>query len=72
MYSAWASALGVEYFLISRYVHFPQDTPTYCVNINSSTSISDYNRVFYRLSYLAKLETKVFGTKEKSFGYSLK
>ncbi|MCG3813057.1 inovirus Gp2 family protein [Photobacterium damselae] len=72
IYSSWASALGIECFSISRYVHFPQDIPTYFVNINSSTYISDYNRVFYRLSYFAKLETKVFGTKEKNFGYSLR
>lgn len=72
VYSAWASALGIEYFSISRYVHFPQDTPTYFVNMNSSKYIDDYNQVFYRLSYLAKLETKVFGTKEKNFGYSLR
>ncbi|HHX8289302.1 TPA: inovirus Gp2 family protein [Vibrio diabolicus] len=72
IYSAWASALNIEWNLIANLVHIPCETPTYFVNVSSPSYLSDYSSVFYRLSYFAKLETKVFGTKEKNFGCSLK
>lgn len=72
IYSAWASALSCEYHFIANLIHFPSENPTYFVDVNSHYYNDVYSAVFYRLSYLAKLETKVFGTKEKNFGYSLK
>ena len=63
---AWASALGLDSSQAQGLVHIP-DNPMYTVNIDDSESI---NAVFYRASYLAKLETKSYGEGRHAFGAS--
>lgn len=67
---AWASALGIDEFVAKSLVHFPQEAPIYYINRNKAESLETYKNAFYRLSYLAKLETKHFGDKTRAFGYS--
>ena len=69
---AWASALGIEYFDANKLVHFPQDTPYYILDMNAYSFPSDYQSVFHRLSYFAKVDTKHYGNRSHSFGASRK
>jgi hypothetical protein len=68
---AWASALGVELWEIDGAVHF-SDNPTYMVDKNKPDYKERYEELFYRLSYFAKLDTKVYGDSSKNFGCSRK
>lgn len=68
---AWASALGSDVFHSGRLVHFAKDG-TYIVKVNSPTYIQDLDNLFHRVSYFAKVDTKVYGNKFKSFGCSSK
>ncbi|MGR6781773.1 inovirus Gp2 family protein [Moritella viscosa] len=68
---AWASALGVELWEIDGVVHFP-DKPTYIVNKNGPDYKAQYEKLFYRLSYFAKLDTKIYGGGGNNFGRSHK
>jgi hypothetical protein len=68
--TAWASALGVEYFQANPLVHFPGDTPFYYLNKNAASFSSVYQAVFYRLSYFAKVDTKHYGNRSNNFGCS--
>ncbi|MEZ9537871.1 inovirus Gp2 family protein [Shewanella sp. 10N.286.51.B8] len=70
--TAWASALAREAFQAAPLVHFPQDTPYYCLDMNAVTFHQDYQSVFNRLSYLAKVDTKHYGDRSHSFGASRK
>jgi hypothetical protein len=66
---AWASALSIPEINSDGLVHIP-DNPTYKLDINASNFSQVYADVFYRLSYLAKLDTKDYGNHSRSFGCS--
>jgi len=68
---AWASALGLDDYSTRHLVHFPEDTPVYYINRNAQKYSQTFGNAFYRLSYFAKLETKHYGDRTRSFGYSL-
>ena len=70
--TAWASALGIEAFQAASLVHFPQNTPYYCLDMNAANFHPVYQSVFNRLSYLAKVDTKHYGDHSHSFGCSRK
>lgn len=67
---AWASALGLDEYVARNLVHFPVDTPVYYINRNAADYPQTFASAFYRLSYLAKLETKYYGDRSRSFGCS--
>lgn len=79
---AWASALGIDDEPSRGLVHFPRDTPVYYLNRNTDVYFNRmfdgndddrpriFAKAFKRLSYLAKLETKHFGDRTRSFGCS--
>ncbi|MBB1425326.1 MAG: inovirus Gp2 family protein [Shewanella sp.] len=67
---AWASALGLDAYSTGDLVHFPRDKPVYYINKNALDYPLIFNAAFYRLSYFAKLETKHYGDRTRSFGYS--
>lgn len=68
---AWASALGlIDVNHAKRLVHFPTN-PSYFIDRNSSSFESQYEDLFYRASYLAKIETKEYGSRQHNFGCSL-
>ncbi|MGE6383048.1 inovirus Gp2 family protein [Shewanella baltica] len=67
---AWASALGLDDFSTRHLVHFPEDTPVYYINRNANNYPETFASAFFRLSYFAKLETKHYGDRRRSFGYS--
>ena len=67
---AWASALCLDAYSARGLVHFPQDKPVYYINKNTLDYPLTFNAAFYRLSYFAKLETKHYGDRSRSFGCS--
>ncbi|MBO2576334.1 inovirus Gp2 family protein [Shewanella algae] len=67
---AWASAIGLDEYNCKGLVHFPLAKPMYYLNCNDADFSQEYESAFYRLSYLAKLETKHFGDRTRSFGCS--
>lgn len=68
---AWATATGLTVEEASNLINFP-DNHTYYINSNSDEFHEQFAELFYRASYLAKVETKEYGTRSKQFGYSLK
>lgn len=66
----WASALDLDEHNCNGLVHFPSDKPVYYLNCNDADFSQEYESALYRLSYLAKLETKHFGDRTRSFGCS--
>lgn len=62
--SAWASALGMEEHLADGFVSIPKN-PIYRI-----TRSERYDDLFYRLSYFAKLASKLFGSGSHNFGTS--
>jgi hypothetical protein len=68
---AWLRVLNLEYFDYSWLVHFP-DNPSYVLRANDPNLHLAYADCFYRLSYLAKSETKMYGQHLRSFGCSQK
>ena len=72
IYRAWGSALMCSPDEILSLVHFPSDTPYYHLDRNAPNFDNQYNEVFRRLSYLAKIETKVYGYGGKNFSCSRK
>ncbi|QYJ77933.1 inovirus Gp2 family protein [Shewanella acanthi] len=67
---AWASALGIDAHGVEHLVHFPEDTPLYYLNQNAPDFEETFAKAFFRLSYLAKLDTKHYGDRTRSFGCS--
>ena len=68
---AWSSALGlIDVNHAKRLVHFPANS-SYFIDRNSELFERQYEDLFYRTSYLAKVETKDYGGKQRNFGYSL-
>ena len=69
---AWTRSLWLEYHLAGPLVHFPIHTPFYVLDKNAANFNINYQEAFHRLSYLAKVETKLYGDKNNSFGCSRK
>lgn len=67
--SAWASALGLSMEQVVGRVHFP-DNPVYSLNRKDMAFTDQYNAVFQRLSYFAKVESKHYGDRSRHFGCS--
>lgn len=68
---AWGTAIGLSIEESADLVHFPKN-PIYYLDSNKATFHDQLAELFYRASYLAKVETKEYGTKERSFGRSRK
>ncbi|MCP6484195.1 inovirus Gp2 family protein, partial [Klebsiella pneumoniae] len=66
---AWYSALRLETEDCRDLVHFP-DNCQYVLNVNDPDFDIIYNELLERLDYLTKLDTKVFGEGDRSFGCS--
>jgi hypothetical protein len=66
---AWASALDLRLSETRGLVHFPKN-PTYCLDANDRDFDEQFDDVFHRLSYFAKVKTKHFGEWSKNFGSS--
>jgi len=63
---SWASALGLPSLQAHPLVHIPEN-PSYEVRRDEPASIA---ALFYRCSYLCKIDTKPFGTGCRTFGTS--
>lgn len=68
--TAWAIATRQDYKTVDRLIHFP-DNPEYRLILNSPDYQFQLQNLFYRVSYFAKAETKVFGINQRSFGTSM-
>lgn len=64
---AWASALGVSTGNLKGAVHFTKNG-LYRVQRGSDDFAETYQSLFWRLSYMAKLNTKVYGDGNRNFG----
>ncbi|UPR30264.1 inovirus Gp2 family protein [Vibrio crassostreae] len=67
--TAWCRALDIKANEGDTLVHFP-DSPTYWLDKNSGKFDQQVNSLFKRVSYLAKVETKHYGDRSRSFGCS--
>lgn len=63
---AWASALGIKLFKNAQGLVYIPDNPVYALSKNLQENIDSF---FYRASYLAKVDTKMNGSRH-SFGSS--
>lgn len=68
---AWASAIGLTVEETANLVDFPKNN-TYYIDSNSDDFDEQFAALFYRASYLAKVETKEYGDGSKQFGCSLR
>lgn len=66
---AWASALGIEAEKALGLIQVPENA-TYKIDRNADDADEQFRKVFYRLSYFAKANTKVFGDHVRNFGCS--
>ncbi|MGR6861603.1 inovirus Gp2 family protein [Aliivibrio salmonicida] len=66
---AWCNALDLDIDEGSRLVNF-SDNGVYWLDNNSRNFKDEFDSLFYRASYLAKLETKKYGDGTRSFGCS--
>lgn len=66
---AWTSALRLDFESYRASAHFPLN-PVYILDKNTFDYPNVYEDLVYRASYLAKLETKLYGTGTRSFGCS--
>ena len=68
--TAWAIATGQSYTSVNRLVHFPEK-PEYWLIRASEDYQQQLKNLFFRASYLAKSDTKVFGIGQRTFGTSM-
>lgn len=69
---AWLSALGLkEYDEYRSLVHFPSNG-VYTLDRNGPEFVKNLNDLVFRLSYLAKEDTKAYSPQERSMGSSQK
>lgn len=66
---AWGSSLGLPAAMAAGLVHFPENC-SYSLDINSPSFWQDFNDVFQRASYFAKVDTKHYGDRSRNFGCS--
>lgn len=70
MEEAWASALGLSVEQVKGLVHIPEN-PEYRVDRYCKPGIKDQlPELFYRASYLCKMATKCYGSRQRNFGTS--
>lgn len=69
IYKAWGVALGLDWNVSKRGVHFPK-RPVSPLQTQHELFVQQYRAVFYRLSYFAKNESKVLGDGQRNFGMS--
>lgn len=67
--AAWASALGMRLSDTAGAVHFPANS-IYLLNSSSPSYVDDFNNLFYRVSYFAKVATKSYGSQARHFAGS--
>jgi hypothetical protein len=67
---AWASALHINAVYAYPLVHFPQNCGYKIGVFHEILDINSFEKMFYRLSYLAKARSKVFGNHVRNFGTS--
>ncbi|MFN3901885.1 MAG: inovirus Gp2 family protein [Alishewanella aestuarii] len=68
--TAWAIATGQNYTSVDRLIHFPNN-PEYRLIRLSEDYQQQLQNLFYRVSYFAKAESKVFGIGQRTFGTSM-
>lgn len=68
--TAWAIATGQNFAAIDRLIHFPKNAE-YRLIRQSFEFQQQLQNLFYRVSYFAKVDTKVFGIGQRSFGTSM-
>lgn len=66
---AWAAALGGEDMFWGKGVFIPQ-RGTYKINSSHDDLYEDLSKLFYRLSYFAKIDTKCYSGQGSNIGYS--
>lgn len=66
---AWVSALGMDYHNTDGLVHFTKNGGYY-LHQSKPEFTCQYENLFYRLSYLAKKETKHYGEGRRNFSTS--
>lgn len=66
---AWASALSLPVDESMQLVHLPLNAHYY-LDANNPNFTQGFHSLFYRLSYLAKLNTKQYGSGQRCFGSS--
>lgn len=69
--TAWVSALSLDEYQVKALIHFPENH-SYIVNYKNCEYQTQYDNLFYRLSYLAKNKTKTYSHQYRSFGCSYK
>lgn len=69
--NAWIKALSLNPFEIRGLIDFPKNS-TYKLNRNSSNFANQLDDAFFRLSYFAKAETKLYRDRTRWFGSSYK
>lgn len=69
--TAWVRTLGVDKKEGGPLVHFPERS-VYHLNARADGFHTECNNLFKRLSYFAKVRTKVFGAGGRNFGCSLR
>ncbi|MEZ8658776.1 inovirus-type Gp2 protein [Vibrio cyclitrophicus] len=67
---AWSDALGISYSDMKGLVQFPPKNNYFRVIQNRPDTKSNYDKLLFRMYYLAKRETKNFGEGIRSFGCS--
>lgn len=68
--AAWASAVSVPISTAGPLVEFPRNCQYRLFSSAANFEITKNNLIF-RMSYLAKLESKSFGSRQRNVGYSL-
>ncbi|OLQ88020.1 hypothetical protein BIY22_07550 [Vibrio panuliri] len=68
---AWCSALDLDMCEADGLIEFPSNHE-YRLNKHGEDYGMVVENVFERLSYFAKVDTKVYGNRRRNFGYSLK
>ena len=69
IHKAWASALKGDTSFVQGLVSIPYN-PCYRLNSNAADFEVTFRALFYRLSYFAKVDTKLFGDGSHCFGCS--
>ena len=67
---AWCSALGLDYPAFGRLVHFPENCEYVLTREEAKHRAPSFMGFMYRVSYLAKLRTKIRGGGRRCIGYS--
>ena len=67
---AWCSALGLDYPEYGKLVHFPKNCEYVLTRDDAINRTPLFMGFMYRVSYLAKLKTKMHGWGRRCIGYS--